>query len=172
MPSQAAVNAAEPDLVKYSPVAKQLPAAGHDTPDSSLPCAVAGGRGNGCSRHCPPLHRSASASSRWLKYSPTAVQAPGAEHETPFKLDDTAPAGTAERWIRQRLPSQRSVSVVPSPALFVPNPAAVQARADAHDTPTRPLLIDAPAGLGVAWRCQLLPPQAAAVVRVRWLVVS
>ena len=97
VPSQAAVNAAEPALVKYSPVAKQLPAAGHDTPDSSLPCAVAGGRGNGCSRHCPPLHRSASASSRRLKYSPTAVQVPGAEHETPFKLDDTAAAGTAER---------------------------------------------------------------------------
>src|SRR6266478_6324031 len=86
MPSQAAVNAAEPALVKYSPVAKQLPAAGHDTPDSWLPCAVAGGRGNGCSRHCPPLHRSASASSRWLKYSPTAVQVLGAEHETPFKV--------------------------------------------------------------------------------------
>jgi hypothetical protein len=107
-----------------------------------------------------------------VKYRPTAVQVPGAEHETPLKLDDTAVAGTAERWIRQRVPSQRSVSVVLSPAVSVPNPAAVQARADAHDNPTRPLLTDAPAGLGVAWRCQLLPPQAAAVALARWLVVS
>jgi hypothetical protein len=107
-----------------------------------------------------------------LKYSPTAMQVPGAEHETPFKVADTAPAGTGERWIRQRVPSQRSVSVVLSPAVSVPNPAAVQARADAHDTPTSPLLTEAPAGLGVAWRCQLRPPQAAAVARARWLVVS
>ena len=70
------------------------------------------------------------------------------------------------------MPSQRSVSVVLSPAVSVPNPAAVQARADAHDSPTRPLLTEAPAGLGVAWRCQLRPPQAAAVARARWLVVS
>jgi hypothetical protein len=59
-----------------------------------------------------------------------------------------------------------------SPPRPVPNPAAVQARGDAHDSPIRPLLTDAPAGLGVAWRCQLLPPQAAAVARARWLVVS
>jgi hypothetical protein len=54
----------------------------------------------------------------------------------------------------------------------VPNPAAVQARGDVQDTPTRPLLTEAPAGLGVAWRRQLLPPQAAAVVRARLLAVS
>ena len=170
------MNAAEPepDLVKYQPVATQLPAAGQDTPDNSPPCAVAGGRGNACSRHWPPLHRSASGSSRWpaLKYWPTAVQVRGAEHETPFRVADTVPAGTGDGWIRQRVPSQRSVSAVLSPVVPVPNPAAVQARADAHDNPIRPLLTDAPAGLGVAWPRQLLPPQAAAVVLARWLAVS
>src|SRR5579871_1845404 len=174
VPSQAAVNAARPDLVKYQPLAKQLSAAGHDTPDSSVPCALAGRRGNGCSRHWPPLQRSTSARSRWpgLKYSPTAVQTLGAEHETPVRLADNAPAGSGDGWIRQRVPSQRSVSVVLSPVVPVPDPAAMQARADAHDTPTRPLLAEAPAGLGVACWCQLLPPQAAAVARARWLVVS
>jgi hypothetical protein len=100
------------------------------------------------------------------------VQVRGAEHETPFKVADTVPAGTGDGWIRQRVPSQRSVSAMPLPVLPVPNPTAVQARADAHDTPIRPLLTDAPAGLGVACWCQLLPPQAAAVVLARWLVVS
>jgi hypothetical protein len=100
------------------------------------------------------------------------VQARADGQETAPKVADTAPAGTGAGWIRQRVPSQRSASVVLSPAVSVLNPAAVQARGDAQDTPTRPLLTEAPAGLGVAWRCQPLPPQAAAVVRARLLAVS
>jgi hypothetical protein len=49
---------------------------------------------------------------------------------------------------------------------------AVQARGDAQDSPIRLLLAEAPAGLGVACRRQVLPPQAAAVGRLRRLVVS
>ena len=77
------------------------------------------------------------------------MQVRGTGQETPFKTADTAPAGTGEGWIRQRVPSQRSVSAVLFPVVPVLNPAAVQARADAHDKPISPLLTEAPAGLGV-----------------------
>src|SRR5215468_370955 len=173
-PFHISASATEPDLVKYWPTAKQRFAEGHDTADSSAPCRAPAGLGTGWIRQAVPSQRIASGSSRWalLKNWPTAVQARGDRQETPESPAETVPAGTGDGWIRQRLPSQLSASVVDSPVVAVLYPTAKQVRADAHDTPTRPLATEAPTRAGTACRCQLLPPQPAATGRPRWLAVS
>src|SRR5215475_9555628 len=173
-PFHISASATEPDLVKYWPTAKQRSADGHDTADSPAPRRAPAGLGTGWVRQPVPSQRSARGSSRspLLKNWPTAVQARGDGQETPESPAETVSAGTGDRWIRQRLPSQRSASVVDSPVVAVPYPTAMQVRADAHDTPTRPLATEAPTRAGTACRCQLLPPQPAATGRPRWLAVS
>src|SRR5690242_5219467 len=122
LPFHVSASATEPDLVKYWPTAKQRVAAGHDTADSSAPRRAPAGTGVGWTRQRLPSQRSANGSSRWpvLKYSPTPVQARGDGQETAASPAETEPAGTGVGWIRQRLPSQRSASVVDSPVLAVP----------------------------------------------------
>src|SRR5262249_57470825 len=147
---------------------------GHDTGGGPGPGGAAAGLGTGWIRQRVPSQRSARGSSRWplLKNWPTAVQVRGDGQETPESPAETVPAGTGDRWIRQRLSSQRSASVVDSPVVGVLYPTAMQVRADAHDTPTRPLATEAPTRAGTACRCQLLPPQPAATGPPRWLAVS
>ena len=77
-------------------------------------------------------------------------------HDTPTSRLRVAPAGFGVRWIDQLLPFHRSASVASPPPRFVNDPTAVQDLGDAHDTPSRLLLV-APAGFGVRWIDQLLP---------------
>src|SRR5262249_61005709 len=118
--------APEPAWVKYGPRAKKGSAEGHVPADSSLPRLAPAGLGTGWVRQPVPSQRSASGSSRWplSKNWPTAVQARGDGQETPESPAETVPAGTGDGWTRQRLPSQRSASVLDSPGVAGPHPTA------------------------------------------------
>src|ERR1700722_14739117 len=85
--------------------------------------------------HVVPFQRSASVTVVVpLEESPTAVQALADVHDTPYRKVNDAPAGLGVCWIDHLVPFQRSASVT----VVVPleeSPTAVQALADAHDTP-------------------------------------
>jgi len=90
-------------------------------------------------RHVVPFHRSARVLP--VPVIPTAVQAEGDAHDTPFR--QPPPAGFGVAWMRHLAPLRRSARVVP---LAVP-PTAVHAGVEVHDTLLR---TPPPAGLGVA----------------------
>jgi hypothetical protein len=71
------------------------------------------------------------------------VQSVGVGHDTALRVEAIEVAELAVRWMVQRLPFQRSANGPPGSM-----PIAVQAVADAHDTPDR-MLPDRPGGLGV-----------------------
>ena len=94
------------------------------------------------------------------------------------ELQDTAASpvptdrpGLGVAWIRQLVPFHRSASDTvmllppdaprPPGVLIVVAPTAVQAAAAEQDTARNSLPVD-PAGLGVAWMCQLVPFHASA----------
>ena len=76
---------------------------------------------------------------------PTAKQAEGDVHDTPFRPLLVAPAGLGVGAMRQAVPSQSSASVPP-----VDSPTATQDEDDLHDTP-RSCVPRAPGGLTVGW---------------------
>src|SRR6266581_3193258 len=146
-----------PELAIDAPTAVQDEVEVHDTPFRTLNCAPAGW-GLRWIRQVVPFHRSATVT--WtpepVMKAPTAVQAEGEAHDTPFRTLTCAPAGWGVRWIRQVVPFHRSASVTGTPELFTKTPTAVQAEGEAHDTPFRKLP-RAPAGLGVRWIRQVVP---------------
>ena len=94
-----------------------------------------------------PFHRSASVPAfDW----PTAVQAAGDRHDTPYKMPPPC-GGSAVGWILHVAPSQRSERV---PELEFPT--AVHDASDVQDTLQRVFCVD-PAGFGVGSIDHLIP---------------
>jgi hypothetical protein len=128
----------------------------HDTPDRTVFDAPAG-LGVVWIDHLLPSQRSASVTVVVpLEEWPTAVQALADVHDTPDRTVFDAPAGLGVVWIDHLLPFQPSASAtswVPVPC----SPTALQALADAQDTPWR--MLYGWWGLGVCWIDQ---PEAAA----------
>ena len=70
-------------------------------------------------------------------------------HEIPNSPLAALPAGLGAGSTAHRRPSHRSASASYRPAVVTYQPTAVQAVAEAHDTPDKPLQM-APAGFGVS----------------------
>jgi hypothetical protein len=81
-------------------------------------------------------------------------------HDTPDSLASAAWAGCGVGWMRQWVPFHCSARALVAEMLLL-NPTAVQALADAHDTPLRKLSASA-AGLGMGWMAQRAPFQRSA----------
>jgi hypothetical protein len=82
---------------------------------------------------------------------PTAKQALGDVHDTPFRPLLVARAGLGVGVMRQAVPSQSSASVPPVGVPPVDSPTAMQDEEDLHETP-RSCAPRAPGGLTVDWR--------------------
>ena len=99
------------------------------------------------------------------------MQAVAALQDTAASPVPTDRPGLGVAWIRQLVPFQRSASDTvmllppdaprPPGVLIVVAPTAVQAAGELQDTARNSLPVD-PAGLGVAWMCQLVPFHASA----------
>lgn len=81
-------------------------------------------------------------------------------HDSPYRWLAVAPLGLGVDWTVQDVPSQRSASGS-SVVLVVEYPVAVQAEAEAHDTPSRKLAV-APLTVGVDRTVQDVPSQRSA----------
>ena len=104
----------------------------HDTAFRAPPTGV----GVGWIDQLVPFQRSRNVG--WspvpLSFDPRAMQALGDAHDTSIKLM-YAPEGFGVGWIDQRFPFQRSANVAKSPpVLDSPNPTAVHAVGEEHDT--------------------------------------
>ena len=143
-----------------APTAVHADADVQDTPKRAPPLA---GLGIGWMRQEWPSHRSARDS--WARVllivCPTARHADGAVQVTALKLLDAAPGGLTGASMVQVEPFHPSATAAGVCAAGV-YPTAVQAVPEAHATPISTLL---PVGLGVAWRCQVVPFHRAARVR-------
>src|SRR6266581_1732499 len=115
-----------PELFMETPTAVQAEGEVPDTPFRTLTCAPAGW-GVRWIRQVVPFHRSASVTGtpELFTKTPTAVQAEGLAHDTPFRKLPRAPAGWGVRWIRQVVPFHRSASVTRTPELFTKTPTAM-----------------------------------------------
>jgi hypothetical protein len=69
------------------------------------------------------------------------------------------PVGLGVAWMLQVVPFRDSANVTSVPVMSLELPAAVQAVAELHDTPSRELAL-APGGLGVTWMLQAVPSHA------------
>jgi hypothetical protein len=84
-------------------------------------------------------------------YDPIAVQAAGEGHDTPVRPIASLLGGLGVSWIAQRRPFQRSANAVQ------PDPTAVQALLDVHETPASWLDCVARAGSGADPIAQAVP---------------
>src|SRR5215472_11783381 len=139
------------EVVKYAPTAMQAVGEVQDTAGRKLATAPAG-TGVGWMVQVEPFHR--SARTRLLAVAPTAVQAEREAHDTLSRAPP--PAGLGVGWMRQVWPFHRSASVAKVRDLLVVTPTAVQAEGAVQATPLK-ALDAAPAGLGAAWVCHVLP---------------
>jgi len=146
--------------VKASPVAVHADGEEHDTPLKKSPFpSVPDGVTADCTVHAVPSHRSASSPESVV---PTAVHAETEVHETaPRAYPGLCEVG--DGWRVQAVPFHCSATV-PSGLreLSTLTPTAVHAVADVHDTPVRKLIC-APAGAGIGWMLQLVPPHLSAM---------
>jgi hypothetical protein len=139
------------------PTALQAVAEVQDTPVSWV-WTAADGLAVDWTDQLVPFHPSAKVTSREGPMNqPTAVQAVGDQHDTPFRWLYVAPVGLAVDSVDQLVPFQRSTNIV-EPA----KPTAVQADGDVHDTPLS--WPDVAPGLGVGTIDQLVPSQRSANV--------
>src|SRR5690348_7522899 len=110
--------------------------------------------GVGWMRHLPPLHRSARVSGpEPVRLSPNAVQTVRAGQATPARKISWPPLRLGVAWTLQVWPFHRSASVLAG----VWFPTAVHAVAEVQDTPLRPALGPAGAGLKVGTICHVRP---------------
>ena len=85
------------------------------------------------------------------------MQALGEVHDTANSELPVEPLGVAMAWTRQLVPFQASARfTLRRAALPIAAPTAVQAAADAQDTPVK-VLLAAPLGRMVRWIRQLVP---------------
>src|SRR6516165_1634993 len=98
-------------------------------------------------------------------YPPAALQALADGHDTPLIPLPAAPAGFGVAWMVHAVPFHRSASGAGALVVLLVTaaPAAVQARAEVHDTAPSSLP-EAPAGFGVAWMVHVVPFQRSASV--------
>src|SRR5215510_6304558 len=117
--------------------------------------------GVGCMRHLPPLHRSARIRHpEPVRLRPTAVHTVRAGQATPVKEISWPPPGLGVAWTCQVRPFHRSASVLAR----VRFPTAVQAEAEVQDTPMKPALGPAGAGLTVGTIRHVRPSHRSATV--------
>src|ERR1039458_9432728 len=93
-------------------------------------------------RQALPFQRSATASTPpgALSENPTAVQAFGEVHDTALRFPPVEPLGVGMAWTRQLVPFHASARFTLRRAAFSKaEPTAVQAVADAQDTPLKAL---------------------------------
>jgi len=114
--------------------------------------------GLGTTDQLVPFHDSTNVllcTLRLCSRKPTAVQAAGDTHDTPSsQLEPLTGGGWGEGATDQLVPFHDSTSVLTTSPLRSKEPTAVQAVADAHDTPSRSAAMP---GVGVGTIDQLVP---------------